>query len=154
MLQQIGLGIFIVVLLDASLIRIYLVPSIMMHMRRLNWWAPGRLRRVPQDKSIPPMLLKTKVAVGLTTIVFLGLGTIGFFEYSTSGGVRGAINQTVQNLLSGVNIQTGLILVGVSFLATYVLMLGRMTTSRPVSGAGGTSASSAQHQPSPKKKNA
>ncbi len=153
MLQQIGLGIFIVVLLDASLIRIYLVPSIMMHMRRLNWWAPGRLRRVPQDKSIPPMSLKTKVAVGLTTIVFLGLGTIGFFEYSTNGGVRGAINQTAQNLLSGVNIQTGLILVGVSFLATYVLMLGRMTTSRPVSGAGGTSGSSAQHQPSPEKKN-
>jgi len=47
LLQQLGMGIFIVVMLDAGLVRIYLVPSIMRYMKRLNWWAPRILRRVP-----------------------------------------------------------------------------------------------------------
>src|SRR5438445_11447307 len=37
MLQQVGVAIFIVVLLDATLTRIYLVPSIMMMMKRFDW---------------------------------------------------------------------------------------------------------------------
>jgi len=47
LLQQLGMGIFIVVMLDAGLVRIYLVPSIMRYMKRLNWWAPRIFRRVP-----------------------------------------------------------------------------------------------------------
>ncbi len=58
MLQQLGLAIATVVLLDATLIRIYLVPSIMRHMKRLNWWAPGPLRRVP---AIPEPKIAPKI---------------------------------------------------------------------------------------------
>ncbi len=47
LLQQLGMGIFIVVMLDSGLVRIYLVPSIMRYMKRLNWWAPRIFRRVP-----------------------------------------------------------------------------------------------------------
>src|SRR6266567_3509936 len=45
LLQQLGLAILIVVLLDALVIRIYLVPSIMRHMKRFNWWAPRIIKQ-------------------------------------------------------------------------------------------------------------
>ncbi|HZD12784.1 MAG TPA: MMPL family transporter, partial [Candidatus Binatus sp.] len=87
MLQQFGLAIFIVVLLDATIIRIYLVPSIMMHMKRLNWWAPGPLRRVPirpEEKLIPPIPMVTKLAVILETSAIAVLGTIMYIDYSNN----------------------------------------------------------------------
>ena len=75
MLQQLGLGIFIVVLLDATLIRIYLVPSIMMHMKRLNWWAPGPLRRMPtrpEEIAIPtPLPVKRRLTLAEETYFLL-----------------------------------------------------------------------------------
>ena len=52
LLQQLGMGIFIVVMLDAGLVRIYLVPSIMRYMKRLNWWAPRIFRRVPAQNPL------------------------------------------------------------------------------------------------------
>ncbi|TMI33365.1 hypothetical protein E6H28_02045 [Candidatus Bathyarchaeota archaeon] len=52
LLQQLGMGIFIVVMLDAGLVRIYLVPSIMRYMKRLNWWAPRIFRRVPDRNPL------------------------------------------------------------------------------------------------------
>ena len=45
LLQELGLAIFTVVLLDSSLVRIYLVPSIMRHLKRFNWWAPKIIQR-------------------------------------------------------------------------------------------------------------
>src|SRR5437773_4099907 len=74
MLQQLGLAIFIVVLLDATLTRIYLVPSIMMMMKRLNWWAPSFLRRVtvrPVEELIPPIPLKITLGVTVETFAII-----------------------------------------------------------------------------------
>ena len=59
LLQQLGMGIFIVVMLDAGLVRIYLVPSIMRYMKRLNWWAPRIFRRVPTRN---PLLTQPQAA--------------------------------------------------------------------------------------------
>jgi RND superfamily putative drug exporter len=45
-IQMAGLGIVLAILLDATLIRSILVPSLMSLMGKANWWAPGFLRRV------------------------------------------------------------------------------------------------------------
>jgi uncharacterized membrane protein YdfJ with MMPL/SSD domain len=45
-IKELGLGIAFAVLLDASLIRALLVPSLMALLGRANWWAPKFLRRV------------------------------------------------------------------------------------------------------------
>lgn len=45
-IKELGLGIAFAVLIDASLVRALLVPSLMALLGRLNWWAPGPLRRV------------------------------------------------------------------------------------------------------------
>lgn len=57
-IKELGLGIAFAVLLDASLIRALLVPSLMALLGRANWWAPGPLRRVHQcigwsEKQLP-----------------------------------------------------------------------------------------------------
>jgi putative drug exporter of the RND superfamily len=45
-IKQIGLGTVLAVLLDASVVRMLLVPATMKLMGRWNWWAPGPLRRL------------------------------------------------------------------------------------------------------------
>lgn len=45
-IKELGLGIAFAVLIDASLVRALLVPSLMALLGRLNWWAPRPLRRV------------------------------------------------------------------------------------------------------------
>jgi RND superfamily putative drug exporter len=47
-LQLLGLGTAIAILVDATLVRGVLVPSIMRLAGPLNWWAPGPLRRLHQ----------------------------------------------------------------------------------------------------------
>ena len=128
MLQQLGLAIFIVVLLDATLTRIYLVPSIMMMMKRLNWWAPGRLRRVPirpEEKLIPPIPLKTKFGVILETGVIIGLLSALYLDYSNNTYLQNYVGRTTSAILSGINVWTGAILGVTSFLATYFLLQDR-----------------------------
>lgn len=44
LIQMAGLGIVLAIVLDATLIRCFLVPSLMSLMGRANWWAPGPLR--------------------------------------------------------------------------------------------------------------
>ena len=137
MLQQLGLAIFIVVLLDATLTRIYLVPSIMMMMKRLNWWAPGRLRRVPvrpEEKLIPPIPLKTKFGVIMETSAIIGLLSALYLDYSNNAYLQSYVGRTYSTILSGINVWTGAILGVTSFLATYFLLQDR---SKP-KGAGGT----------------
>jgi putative drug exporter of the RND superfamily len=46
-LQQFGLGLALAVLIDATLVRALLVPSLMAVMGRWNWWLPARLGSVP-----------------------------------------------------------------------------------------------------------
>jgi putative drug exporter of the RND superfamily len=45
-LEQIGLGLFVAVLIDATLVRCLLVPAVMSLLGRAAWWAPGPLRRL------------------------------------------------------------------------------------------------------------
>src|SRR5438309_9925284 len=126
--QQLGLAIFIVVLLDATLNRIYLVPSIMMMMKRLNWWAPGRLRRVPirpEEKLIPPIPLKTKFGVILETSAIIGLLSALYLDYSNNAYLQNYVGRTTTAILSGINVWTGVILGVTSFLTTYFLVQDR-----------------------------
>jgi RND superfamily putative drug exporter len=44
--KEIGLGTALAVLIDASIIRALLVPSLMALLGRWNWWAPSPLRRL------------------------------------------------------------------------------------------------------------
>ena len=128
MLQQLGLAIFIVVLLDATLTRIYLVPSIMMMMKRLNWWAPGRLRRVPirpEEKLIPPIPMKTKLGVIVETGAIIGLLSVLYLDYSNNAFLQDYVGRTTSAILSGINVWTGAILGVTSFLATYFLLQDR-----------------------------
>jgi RND superfamily putative drug exporter len=44
-IKSIGVGMAIAVLIDATIIRVLLVPATMRLMGRWNWWAPGPLKR-------------------------------------------------------------------------------------------------------------
>jgi RND superfamily putative drug exporter len=46
MLKQFGFALFFAILLDAMIVRIYLVPAIMVLLKKWNWWAPMGLQRV------------------------------------------------------------------------------------------------------------
>jgi RND superfamily putative drug exporter len=45
-IKQIGLGLALAVALDATVVRMLLVPATMTLLGRYNWWAPGPLRRL------------------------------------------------------------------------------------------------------------
>jgi putative drug exporter of the RND superfamily len=45
-MKMIGLGLSVAVLLDATVIRMVLVPSAMALMGRANWWLPAWLDRI------------------------------------------------------------------------------------------------------------
>jgi uncharacterized membrane protein YdfJ with MMPL/SSD domain len=47
-IKELGLGTAIAVLIDATIIRALLVPSLMAMLGRWNWWAPAPLRRLHQ----------------------------------------------------------------------------------------------------------
>jgi RND superfamily putative drug exporter len=59
-IKQIGLGIALVVLIDATIIRALLVPSLMQLLGKWNWWAPAPLTRVYErfgvSETAPPEL--------------------------------------------------------------------------------------------------
>jgi putative drug exporter of the RND superfamily len=133
MLQQLGLAFFIVVILDATLTRVYIVPSIMRHMKRLNWWAPGRIRRVPitpEEKLIPPIPMRTKLVVTVETLAIAGLGLMLYLDYINNQYLQGFVNETSSRLLAGINVWTGVILGLTSFLVTYALLRGNPKTKR------------------------
>jgi putative drug exporter of the RND superfamily len=48
MLRQYGVGLGTAVLLDATVIRMLLVPSMLLLLRRVNWWLPRLCRRRPR----------------------------------------------------------------------------------------------------------
>jgi RND superfamily putative drug exporter len=45
-IKELGLGTALAVLIDATLVRALLVPSLMELLGRWNWWAPAPLRRL------------------------------------------------------------------------------------------------------------
>jgi RND superfamily putative drug exporter len=55
MLQQMGFALAFAILLDATVVRIYLVPAIMVLAKKWNWWAPGRLQRVRVERPVLPV---------------------------------------------------------------------------------------------------
>jgi len=67
-IKSIGVGMAIAVLIDATIIRVLLVPATMRLMGRWNWWAPGPLRRfadrlgfdhVETEDDLPPTPVPT-----------------------------------------------------------------------------------------------
>jgi RND superfamily putative drug exporter len=52
-IKEVGLGLAVAVLVDATLIRALLVPATMRLLGRWNWWLPGRgLVRLPEPKAV------------------------------------------------------------------------------------------------------
>jgi RND superfamily putative drug exporter len=49
---QVGIGLALTVLIDATLVRMLLVPATMTLLGRWNWWAPPALRRVHESFAI------------------------------------------------------------------------------------------------------
>jgi uncharacterized membrane protein YdfJ with MMPL/SSD domain len=54
-LQEFGLGLAVAILVDATIVRVLLVPSLMALFGRWNWWLPSRVARVVR---VPPSPLK------------------------------------------------------------------------------------------------
>jgi uncharacterized membrane protein YdfJ with MMPL/SSD domain len=52
-LQQFGLGLAVAILLDATIVRALLVPSLMALFGRWNWWLPASLARIVRVKPSP-----------------------------------------------------------------------------------------------------
>jgi RND superfamily putative drug exporter len=50
--KQIGLGLAVAVLIDATLVRMVLVPAVMELLGQANWWLPGPLARVLPKASL------------------------------------------------------------------------------------------------------
>jgi len=50
--KQIGLGLAVAVLIDATLVRMVLVPGVMELLGKANWWLPGPLARVLPKTSL------------------------------------------------------------------------------------------------------
>jgi putative drug exporter of the RND superfamily len=67
-IKAMGFGLAIAVLIDATLVRIVLVPATMRLLGRWNWWLPGWLDRVLPDVSLEgptePAEIKEQVPVG------------------------------------------------------------------------------------------
>jgi putative drug exporter of the RND superfamily len=61
-LRVIGLGMAVAVLLDATVVRMVLMPAVLPLMGRANWWFPGRL-----DRTIPSFLSEVQVANAAVT---------------------------------------------------------------------------------------
>ncbi|MDQ3740285.1 MAG: MMPL family transporter, partial [Actinomycetota bacterium] len=51
-IQQIGLGCAVAIAVDATLVRLVLVPGAMQLLRRWNWWLPRPLERALPDASV------------------------------------------------------------------------------------------------------
>jgi RND superfamily putative drug exporter len=66
--KQIGLGLAVAVLIDATLVRMVLVPGVMELLGKANWWLPGPLARVlpktspPEDEPLAADLAVTRSA--------------------------------------------------------------------------------------------
>jgi len=57
-IEQIGVGLFVAVLVDATIVRCLLVPATMTLLGRWNWWAPKPLRRLrlaPESAAPQPV---------------------------------------------------------------------------------------------------
>ena len=51
-IKQVGLALAVIVALDATLVRMLLVPATMTLLGRWNWWAPQPMRRLYERYGI------------------------------------------------------------------------------------------------------
>jgi RND superfamily putative drug exporter len=51
-IKEVGIGLAVAVFLDATLVRMLLVPATMTLLGKWNWWAPAPLRRLYERKGI------------------------------------------------------------------------------------------------------
>jgi RND superfamily putative drug exporter len=73
-MRMFGVGLTLAVLVDATLVRMLLVPAFMHVLGRWNWWAPGPLARLHErigisesgDDLIPPAEKRERTAVAVT----------------------------------------------------------------------------------------
>jgi len=59
--KQIGLGMAVAVLIDATVVRMILVPAVMQLSGGANWWMPGR--RAPHGISTAPAQVRQRASV-------------------------------------------------------------------------------------------
>lgn len=52
-IKAIGVGLVLAIALDATVVRMLLVPATMTLLGRRNWWLPGPLRRL--HRRLPPL---------------------------------------------------------------------------------------------------
>jgi putative drug exporter of the RND superfamily len=50
--KQIGLGLAVAILIDATVVRLVLVPAVMELLGKANWWLPGWLDRLLPRTSL------------------------------------------------------------------------------------------------------
>jgi putative drug exporter of the RND superfamily len=60
-LMELGFALSFAILLDATVVRMYMVPAIMSLLGKWNWYAPGRLQRVNR-KGVAPLVSPSIVA--------------------------------------------------------------------------------------------
>ncbi|HSR23459.1 MAG TPA: MMPL family transporter, partial [Candidatus Eisenbacteria bacterium] len=60
--KQIGLGLAVAVLIDATLVRMVLVPAVMELLGKANWWLPAPLARI-LPKGVPSRSWPSPAAV-------------------------------------------------------------------------------------------
>lgn len=52
MIKEVGFALAVAVLVDATVVRVLLVPATMTVLGRWNWWAPAPLRRLHERLAI------------------------------------------------------------------------------------------------------
>jgi uncharacterized membrane protein YdfJ with MMPL/SSD domain len=71
--KQIGLGLAVAVLVDATVVRMVLVPAIMELLGRANWWLPGWLDRILPQSPEPEPELVPDGAAGVAGVAPVGV---------------------------------------------------------------------------------
>jgi putative drug exporter of the RND superfamily len=62
-IEQVGLGLSVAVLIDATVVRCLLVPATMTLLGRWNWWAPARLKRLHTRLGLHEVVLSAPAGV-------------------------------------------------------------------------------------------
>ena len=87
--QQLGVGMALAVLVDATVIRGVLVPAAMRLAGRANWWAPAPLRRLHQrlglrEDAPPPVRTPVITTASWTSSLATGAARAGHFRSSAA----------------------------------------------------------------------
>jgi RND superfamily putative drug exporter len=61
MLQQFGFALMFAILVDATVVRMYLVPALMSILGEWNWWAPGPLKRKRKGEHQNPSIVSSEL---------------------------------------------------------------------------------------------